>query len=87
MFEGKNINQKMTFRNPPKNVKIQNSETIQSYFTSISQIKYQLEQNEENFKEGEIVMTTLNGLSKSWDSFIKGICARRELISFSRLQL
>ena len=39
LFEGKNINQKMTL----KNVKIQNVETIQSYFTRVSQIKEQLE--------------------------------------------
>ena len=31
------------------------------------------------------VMTTLNGLPRSWDSFIQGICARRNLISFIRL--
>ena len=30
MFEGKNINRKMTLRNQLKNVKIQNVETIQS---------------------------------------------------------
>ena len=30
LFEGKNINQKMTLRNHLKNVKIQNAETIQS---------------------------------------------------------
>ena len=43
MFEGKNINWKMTLRNELKNVKIQNSETIQSYFTRVAQIKEQLE--------------------------------------------
>ena len=43
LFEGKNINQKMTLRNQLKNVKIQNAETIQSYFTRVSQIKKQLE--------------------------------------------
>ena len=31
-------------------------------------------------------MTTLNGLPRSRDSFIQGICARRRLISFSRLR-
>ena len=31
-------------------------------------------------------MTTLNGLPRTWDSVIQGICARRELISFSRLR-
>ena len=30
-------------------------------------------------------MTTLNGLPRSWDSFIQGICATRNPISFSRL--
>ena len=39
---------------------------------------------EENVEEGESVMTNLNGLPISWDSFIQGICARRKLISFSR---
>ena len=31
-FEGKSINQNMTLRKQLKNVKIQNAETIQSYF-------------------------------------------------------
>ena len=52
MFEGKNINQKMTLRNLLKNVKIQNSETIQSYFTRVAQIKQQLEAVEEKVEEG-----------------------------------
>ena len=56
MFEGKNINRKMTLRNQLKNVKIQNSETIQSYFTRVAQIKEQLKAVEENVEEGEIVM-------------------------------
>jgi hypothetical protein len=32
-----------------------------------------------------MMMTTLNGLPSSWDSFIQGICSRRKLIKFSRL--
>ena len=39
LFEGKNINREMTLRNQLKNVKIQNAETIQSYFTRVSKIK------------------------------------------------
>ena len=84
LFEGKNINQKMTLRNQLKNVKIQNAGTIQSYFTRVSQIKEQLEAVEE-VENGEIVMTTLNGLPRSWDSFIQGICARRKLVTIRRL--
>ena len=51
MFKGKSINQKMTLRNQLKNAKIQNSKTIQSYFTSLAQIKEQLEAVEENVEE------------------------------------
>jgi len=36
LFEGKNINQKMTLRTQLKNVKMQKSETIHSYFTRVS---------------------------------------------------
>ena len=81
LYEGENINKKMILRNQMKNVKIQISETIQSYFTRIAQIKEQLEAVEENVEEGEILMTTLNGLPRSWDSFIQGICARRNMIN------
>ena len=43
LSEGKNINQKMTLKNQLKNVKIRNAETIQYFFTRVSQIKEQLE--------------------------------------------
>ena len=66
-------------------MKIQNAETIQSYFTRVSQIKEQLEAVDEEVENAEIVMTTLNGLPRSWDAFIQGICARKKLIKFSRL--
>ena len=85
LFEGKNINQKITLRNQLKNVNIQNAKTIQSYFTRVSQIKEQLESVDEEVENAEIVMTNLNGLPRSWDSFIQGIYARKKLVKFSRL--
>ena len=39
LFEGKNINRKMTLRKQLKNVKIQNRESIQYYFTRVYLIK------------------------------------------------
>ena len=47
LFEEKNINQNMNLRNQLKNVKIKNAETIESYFTRVSQIKEQLEEVDE----------------------------------------
>ena len=85
LFEGKNINQKMTLRNQLKNVKIQNVETIQSYFTRVSQIKEQIEIVDEEVENADIVMTTLNGLPMTWDSFIQRIYARKKLFKFNRL--
>ena len=52
MFEGKNINQNINLRNQLKNVNKHNSDTIQSYFTRVSQIKEQLDAVEENVGEG-----------------------------------
>ena len=60
-------------------------ETIQSYFTRVSRIKEQLEAVDEEVENADIVMNTLNGLPRSWDSFIQGICARNKLVKFSRL--
>ena len=77
LFEGKNINQNITLRNQLKNVKIQNAETIPSYFTRVSQIKEQLVVVEEEVENAEVVISTLNGLQGSWDSFMRGMCAKR----------
>ena len=62
LFEGKNINQKMTLRKQLKNVKIHNAETIQPYFTRASQIKEQLLTVEEEVENAKVVIATLNGL-------------------------
>ena len=51
LFEGTNINRKMTLRNKLKNVKIHNANTIQSYFTRVSQIKEQLEAVDEEVEK------------------------------------
>ena len=85
LYEGKNINRKMISRTQLKNVKMQNSESIQSYFTRVSQIKEQLKAVGDTIEEAKIVMTTLNGLPRSWESFIQGVCSIRKLTKFNRL--
>ena len=65
-------------------MKIHNAETIQSYFIRVSKIKEQLEAVDEEVENAEIVMTTLNGLPRTWDS-IQGICAKKKLVKFNRL--
>ena len=36
-------------------------------------------------EEAEVVMTTLNGIPRDWESFIQGICSRRRLTKFQHL--
>ena len=75
LYEGKNINRKMTLRNQLKNVKMQDSESIQSYVTRVSQIREQIEAIGDSVEEAKLVMTRMNGLPRPWDRFIKGICS------------
>jgi hypothetical protein len=85
LFEGSNINRRITLRSQLKNVKMQNSKTIHSYFSRVNQIKEQREAIGDSVEGEEMVMTTLNGLPRSWDAFIQGIFSRKKLPKFSRL--
>lgn len=85
LFEGKNINRKMTLRSQLKDVKQQGSQTIQSYFTRVSHNKEQLEAIEDMVENAEVVTSTLNGLPRSWEGFVQGINTRNKMTKFSRL--
>ena len=69
MYAGRNINRKMNLRAQLKSTKMSHVESIQDYFSS-AQIKEKLEAIGDNIKEDEMVMTTLNGLTRPWESFI-----------------
>ena len=77
MYEGRNINRKMNLRAQLKSTKMSKDESIQEYFTRVSQFKEQLEAIEDKIDEDELVMTALNGLTRPWDSYIQTICARK----------
>ena len=85
LFEGNNINRRMTLRTQLKNMRMQNSKTIHSYFSRVNHIKEKIKSIGDTVNGEEMVMTTLNGLPRSWDAFIQGICSRRKLPKFNRL--
>ena len=70
MYEGRNINRKMNLRAQLKSTKMSHGESIQDYFTRVSQIKEKLEAIGDKLDEYEMVMTALNGLTRPWESFI-----------------
>jgi hypothetical protein len=69
LSEGKNINRKMNIRTQLKSKRMQKGETIQEYFSRISQFKEQLEAIDDTIDEDELIMTTLNGLTRPWYVF------------------
>jgi hypothetical protein len=85
LYEGKNINRKMNLRTQLKNTRMQKGETIQEYFSRISEFKEQLEAIGDTIDEDKLIMTDLNGLTRPWDAFIQTICARIEKPKFDRL--
>jgi hypothetical protein len=85
LYEGKNINQTMNLRTQLKNTRMQKGETIQEYFSRISEFKEQLEVIRDTIDEDELIMMALNGLTRPWDAFIQTICARTEKLKFDSL--
>jgi hypothetical protein len=85
LYEGKNINRKMNLRTQLKNTRMQKGELIQGYFSRISEFKEQLEAIGDTIDEDELIMTTLNGLTRPWDAFIQTVCARKEKLQFDNL--
>ena len=70
MYEGRKINWNMNLRAQLKCTNMSKGESIQEYFTRVYQFKEQLEAIEDIIDEDELVMTTLNGLNRPWDSYI-----------------
>jgi hypothetical protein len=85
LYEGKNINWMMNLRTQLKNARMQKGESIQEYFSRISEFKEQLEAIGDTIGEDKLIMTALNGLTIPWDAFIQTICARKEKLQFDSL--
>jgi hypothetical protein len=64
---------------------MQKGETIQEYFSRISEFEEQLQTIGDTIDEDELIITTLNGLTRPLDAFIQTICARIEKLKFDSL--
>ena len=78
MYEGRNINRKMNLRAQLKSTKMSKGESIQEYFTRVSQFKEQLDSIGDSLDEYALIMTALNGLTRPWDSFKQTVCQKRK---------
>ena len=69
LFEQSSINVTLTLRNQLSNMKMTKSKDIASYFMRITELQDKLKSSGDNLEEKDLVMTTLNGLPPSWESF------------------
>ena len=83
--EHSSINVTLTLRNKLSNMKMTKSKNITSYFMRITKVRDKLKSNGDNLEEKDLIMTTLNGISPSLESFIQTISGRTKLPKFDNL--
>ena len=85
LFEHSSINVTLTLRNQLSNMKMIKSESIASYFMRTTKLRDKLRTSGHHIEYKELIMTTLNGIPPSWESFIQTISGRTKLPKFGRL--
>jgi len=70
LYEVRNIIRQMNLRTQLKNKKMQKGGTIHDYLSRISQFKEQLQAIGDTLDEDELIMKTLNGLTRPRGAFI-----------------
>jgi hypothetical protein len=85
LFLVRNIGQVMSLKNELCDMKMNDDDSITSYFVRISQLRDQLQAIEEIISEKELVNIVLNGLPKTWDAFVASMNTRKEYPTFEEL--
>jgi hypothetical protein len=85
LFSVRNIGQVMSLKNELRDMKMNDDDSITSYFVRISQLRDQLQAIEEITPEKELVNIVLNGLPKTWDAFSTSMNTRKEYPTFEEL--
>jgi hypothetical protein len=85
LFQSDNLNRKMILRNKLRSIQMSRSDNVTSYFMRITQTHDQLAAIGEKVDDVELVNVALNGFTKSWEPFVKGVCAQEKLPYWQRL--
>jgi hypothetical protein len=85
LFQSDNLNRKMILRNKLRSIQMSRSDNVTSYFMRITQTRDQLAAIGEKVDDIELVNVALNGFTKPWEPFVKGICTREKLPDWQRL--
>ena len=85
VFQSDNLNMNMILRKKLRSIKMSRSYNVTTYFTRITQTHDQLASIGEKVVDVELVNVALNGFTKVWEPFFKGICAREKIPNWERL--
>jgi hypothetical protein len=85
LYQSPNQNRKMVMQEKLKGIQMLNSESVTSYLGRFTQIRDELAVVEEIVDPNFLVRTALNGFSKPWGSFVRGIVAQELIPSWERL--
>jgi hypothetical protein len=85
LFQSDNMNMKMILRNKLKYIQMSKSDNVTSYLMKMTQIRDHLAAVGEKVDNIELVNVALNGFSKLWEPFVKGVYARDKLPNWERL--
>jgi hypothetical protein len=88
LYQSDNQSRKMLLREKLRSTKMAKGESVFTYLTKLTQIQDELAAVRETVDETELVRsrTALNGFTKQWDVFVRGVIAREKLPNWERLQ-
>jgi hypothetical protein len=85
LYQNKNENRVMALRKQLRGTKMAKGEGVIPYLTRITQIRDELAAVGEKTEDPELVRIALDGFTKSWDVFVRGVVAREKLPDWQRL--
>ena len=80
LYQSKNENRKMVLQERMRSTKMAKSEGVVPYLTSLTQIRDEFGAVGSKIEDEELVQIALNGFFKPWDTFVKSVVARENLL-------
>jgi hypothetical protein len=85
LYQSPNQNRKMVLQEKLRSIRMIKAESVTSYLSRFTQTRDELAAVGEIVDPTVLVRTTLNGFSKPWENFVRGIVARETMPSWERL--
>jgi hypothetical protein len=85
LLQRKNMNMNMILRKKFRSVQMSRSDNVTIYLMRITHVRDQIASIGEKTEDAELMNVALNGIPKSWEPFVKGVCARENIPYWQRL--